>query len=205
MGVAPGLNLEQGFETSRRLCRSVPTAVRPDVRGARLQQVAREAQTAAARADYLPSLGLQSAVSAVSTHLQPVRVPSWTVSAVLSVPLWDSGGRATRVDEQRWLAIAAQREANQVEREAGVDRTRALRGVQVASELLAEAQVSRDLAREADRMTRRSFEVGAATSLEMVQSAQLLRQAELSLAARQFELQTARFGALIAEAACVLH
>jgi outer membrane protein TolC len=204
-GVAAGLNLEQGFETSRRLCRSVATAAaRPDVRAARLQQAAREAQTAAARAEYFPSLGLQSALSAVSARFGPVRVPSWTVSAVLSVPLWDSGGRSARVDEQRWLALAARREADQVEREAGADRVRALRGVQVAGDLLAEAQVSRDLAQEADRMTRRSFEVGAATSLEMVQSAQLLRQAELALAARQFELQTARFGALIAEASCAL-
>ncbi len=204
VGVVPSLNLEQGFETSRRLCRSVTTAARPDVRSARLQQVAREAQTSAARAEYIPSLGVQSAVAATSADFGPLRVPSWTVSAVLSVPLWNGGGRAAVVDEQRWLAVAAQREANQIEREAGVERTRALRGVQVASDLLAEAQVSRDLALEADRMTRRSFEVGAATSLEMVQSAQLLRQAELSLAARQFELQTARFGALIAEAACVL-
>ena len=38
-------------------------------------------------------------------------------------------------------------------------------------------------------MTRLSFEAGAATSFELVQSAQALRQAELALAAREFELR----------------
>ena len=43
-------------------------------------------------------------------------------------------------------------------------------------------------------MTRLSFAAGAATSFELVQSAQALRQAELALAAREFELAGARFG-----------
>ena len=164
--------------------------------------MASEELTSVARADYLPSLAVQSAVSAITVSPGTLRVPSWTVSAVLDVPIWDGGGRGARLDERRWLARAAEREAFQVAREADLDRARALRGVRVASDLLTEAQASRDLALEADRMTRRSFEVGAATSLEMVQSAQLLRQAELVLAARQFELHTARFAALISEASC---
>ena len=42
---------------------------------------------AEARAEYLPSLTLQSAATAQTVEPGPVRVPSWTVSAVLSVPL----------------------------------------------------------------------------------------------------------------------
>src|SRR4029453_14733365 len=117
--------------TSRRLCQQVTVSNRADVQAARLLQRASEEQTSAARAEYIPSLALTSAVSAVSAEAGPVRVPSWAVSAVLAVPLWDGGGRGARVEQQRWQAYAAQREARQVEREAGADRARALRGVQV--------------------------------------------------------------------------
>jgi outer membrane protein, multidrug efflux system len=202
VGVATDLPLDRFFLASRRLCQVVAAGNRADVRAARLRQRASEELTDVARADYLPSLALQSAVSAITVDPGPFRVPSWTVSAVLDIPLWDGGGRGARLDEQRWLARAAEREAALTARQADLDRARALRGVRVATDLLAEAQASQALATEADRMTRRSFEVGASTSLELVQSAQLLRQAELALAARQFELHTARFAALISEASC---
>ncbi len=202
VGVQAGLDLDRSLHASRKLCQVVASGSRPDVQAARLRQRASEELADVARADYLPSLALQSAASAITVSPGPLRVPSWTVSAVLDIPIWDGGGRGARLDERRWLARAAEREAFQVARTAAVERSRAVRGVQVASDLLGEAQASRDLALDADRMTRRSFEAGAATSLEMVQSAQLLRQAELVLAARQFELHTARFAALISEATC---
>jgi outer membrane protein, multidrug efflux system len=202
VGVTTGLDLERFFQGARRLCQVVATAQRPDVAAARLQHQASQELVDAARADYFPSLALQSAATALTVSPGPLRVPSWTVTAVLDVPLWDGGGRGARLDERRQLARAAERQALLTAREAAVDQVRARRGVQVATALLAESQASRDLALEADRMTRKSFEAGAATSLEMVQSAQLLRQAELALAARQFELHSARFAALVSEATC---
>jgi outer membrane protein, multidrug efflux system len=204
VGVSSGLDLERFLQASRRLCQVVTTSLRPDVRAARLRHRSSQELADAAGADYLPSLALQSTVSTITVSPGPLRAPSWTVSAVLDLPIWDGGGRGARLDEHRWLARAAESEAWQTAREAEVDRARTRRGEQVATDLLAEAQASRDLALEADRMTRRSFEAGASTSLEMVQSAQLLRQAELVLAARQFELHTARFAALISEASCAI-
>ncbi len=202
VGVATSLDLERAFAASRKLCQVVALNARADVRAAQLRQQVSAELVDVARADYLPSLALQSALTAVTVDPGPVRVPSWTIAAVLDIPLFDGGGRGARLDERRALARAAERETLLIAREAEVERSRARRGVQVANELLTEAQASQALASEADRMTRRSFEVGAATSLELVQSAQLLRQAELVLAARQFELQTARFAALISEASC---
>ena len=61
---------------------------------------------------------------------------------------------------------------------------------------------ARDLAQESDRLTRRSFEVGSGTSLELVLSAGALRQAELQLVLREFQLQEAKVTAFLAEAAC---
>jgi hypothetical protein len=52
-------------------------------------------------------------------------------------------------------------------------------------------------------MTRRSIEIGRATSLELVQSAAALRQAELTLSLREFERLAAQVDALLTEARCV--
>ena len=53
-----------------------------------------------------------------------------------------------------------------------------------------------------DQLTRRSFEVGRGSSLELVQSAQALRQADVVLATREFELVQARLDSLLTEASC---
>ncbi|MFP2923854.1 TolC family protein, partial [Pyxidicoccus sp. 3LG] len=65
-----------------------------------------------------------------------------------------------------------------------------------------DATGSRDLAERTDRLTRRAFEVGRGSSLELVQSAAALRQAELTLVLREFELVQARLGAYLTEARC---
>ena len=59
------------------------------------------------------------------------------------------------------------------------------------------------LAARVDAMTRRSFEMGRATSLELVQSAGVLRQAELTLAQREAARLAAEVEALLTEARCV--
>ena len=80
---------------------------------------------------------------------------------------------------------------------------RARRGGAVAAELLAAATEARDLAARVDAMTRRSFEIGRATSLELVQSAGVLRQAELTLALREAALIADEVEAMLTEARCV--
>ena len=91
----------------------------------------------------------------------------------------------------------------QVRRAATLEIARARRGGAVATELLAAATEARDLAARVDAMTRRSFEMGRATSLELVQSAGVLRQAELTLAQREAARLAAEVEALLTEARCV--
>ena len=79
---------------------------------------------------------------------------------------------------------------------------RARRGVDVAEALVKAAAEARALAEQTDQLTRRSFEIGRSTSLELVQSAAALRQAELALALREFELVQARLDAFLTEARC---
>ncbi|HEY0706949.1 MAG TPA: TolC family protein, partial [Polyangia bacterium] len=184
------------------ICQKVPLVQRADVLEARLRLRAAEELVDEARAQYFPALSLQTATSAITVDPGTFHVPAWTVSAVLDVPIWDGGARGARVAERRFLAQVAAAEARLAGRDAEIDFERTRRSVDVARALLEQAQTARDLAREADRMTRRSFEGGDATSFELVQSAQALRQAELVLAARQFDLESAGLAALVAEAAC---
>ena len=207
VGVEPTLNMDAFLGALDNVCRPVSIEWRPDVLASRLRLRAAEESVGEARADYLPSLLLQSSAAAYTmesgpTDVGPLRIPSWTVAAVLNIPLYDGGGRGARVDERRWTARAAQHELRLLGREAGIELIRARRAVELAGLVLAEASSARDLARDADRMTRRSFEAGASTSFELVQSAQVLRQAELGLAAREFDLAAARFAARVAEATC---
>lgn len=207
IGVEPGLAVGAFLASLDKVCRPVSLKWRPDLLASRLRLRAADDAVAEARAEYLPSLLLQSSVAAYTMESGPtdvgtLRVPSWTVAAVLSIPLYDGGGRGARLDERRWTAQAAQHELRLLGREANIELIRARRGVEVAGQVLDEASSARDLARDADRMTRRSFEAGAATSFELVQSAQALRQAELALAAREFDLAGARFAARVAEATC---
>jgi outer membrane protein TolC len=202
LGVDGGLAREDLLVASSRFCRSVPLEQRPDLRAARLRAQAAEEATDDARAEYVPSLTFQSTATAQTVDPGPLRFPSWTVSALLSVPIWDGGGRAARVDERQWLAQSFGHELRQASRDAHFELTRSGRAVVVAQAVLGEAQAARELALDIDRMTRRSFETGAATSFELVQSAQQLRQAELALATRGFELLGARVTALLAEGSC---
>jgi outer membrane protein TolC len=88
------------------------------------------------------------------------------------------------------------------ERSVTVEVTQSQRATEVALAARDIASRSRQLAEESDRLTRRSFEVGTGTSLELVQSAGALRQAELQLVLREFQLQESKVTAFLAEAAC---
>jgi outer membrane protein TolC len=79
---------------------------------------------------------------------------------------------------------------------------RARRGVEVAQSLVKTASESLSLAERTDQLTRRAFEVGRGSSLELVQSAAALRRAQLALAVREFELVQASLDAFLTEARC---
>jgi hypothetical protein len=61
---------------------------------------------------------------------------------------------------------------------------------------------ARDLAAENDRLTRAAYVEGRGTSLELVAAAQTLRETEIQLALRDFELVRARVLAVLTLATC---
>ena len=121
---------------------------------------------------------------------------------MLSVPLWEGGAREGLVRERAGAQAQAAASLESTRRSVSFEVVRARRGVSVAEALVKSAAEARALAERTDQLTRRSFEMGRASSLELVQTAAALRQADITLATREFELVQARLDAVLTEATC---
>ncbi|ATB30822.1 TolC family protein [Melittangium boletus] len=203
VGLNKELSLEELFAQGQRECRALPdVSERPDQAAARAQLLAAERSVSAARSQYLPTLEAQSTALAFTVDPGFARVPIWNIGAVLTLPFYDGGARGGLVNQARAQEELARQQAVALERSATVEVRRTRRGVDVAQEQRGIASRARDLADENDRLTRRSFEVGAGTSQDLVVSAAALRQAELNLVVSEFQFFQARIESFLAEAAC---
>lgn len=127
---------------------------------------------------------------------------TWNVQAVLTVPIWDGGIRYGNLRDAHAQEAIAGEKLEAARRKAEIEVTQARRGVGVADAARTVAAQSRDLAAENDRLTRTAYVEGRGTSLELVAAAQALREAEIQLAVREFELVKARVLAILALASC---
>nr|WP_233277968.1 TolC family protein [Myxococcus stipitatus] len=203
VGVASSFNLNGLMEDARKACTPLEDLEsRPDLVSARAQVESSRDSRRQASAGYLPTLGLTSNLQGVTTDPDFGRFSSWSIAAVLSVPIWEGGLRGGLVREREGIEKQAEQTLESNRRDASVEVEQARRGVDVAQALVKTASESRELADRTDRLTRRSFEVGRGSSLELVQSGAALRQAELTLALREFELVQARLDAFLTEARC---
>jgi outer membrane protein TolC len=203
VGVSPRFQLQGLVAETQNSCIPLQGVnERPDLLAAEAQvESARESRRQAS-AGYLPSLGLSSNINAYTTEPGPGRVATWSISAVLSVPIWEGGLRTGLVRERAGAERQAAQTLERTRREAELEVARTRRGVEVAEALVKTAAEGRTLAEQTDQLTRRSFEIGRGSSLELVQSAAALRQAELALALREFELVQARLEGFLTEARC---
>jgi len=204
VGVRPGLAGDGLLVEIGERCHPLKTGEeRADVAAALAAVEAARARKAQAKAGYLPSIDFTSNLFAYTTDPAPGRFASWTVGLVLSVPIWEGGARAGAIAERAAAEADAVAVTDDVRRNAKVEASRARRGEDVAGSLVTAATDARSLAERIDAMTRRSFEIGRATSLELVQSAAALRQAELTLSLREFERLQAQVDTLLTESRCV--
>ncbi|WP_338269907.1 TolC family protein [Corallococcus caeni] len=203
VGVNPAFNLGGLVDQTRRDCTPLQDlGARPDLVAQRANVDAARESRRQASAGYLPTLGLSSTVLGFTTDPGFGRFATWNVSAVLSVPLWEGGQRGGLVREREGIEQQAAQNLEATRRNVSVEVSRARRGVEVAEALLKTASESLELADRTDRLTRRAFEVGRGSSLELVQSGAALRQAQLALVLREFELVQARLAAFLTEARC---
>lgn len=127
---------------------------------------------------------------------------SWTIAGVLTWNIFDGGVRYAQLRDTTVQANQAEARVEQTRRNASIEVKRTLRGVDVAEQSRKVAEQSRVLAQETERLARVSFELGRGTSLELVDAARQLRQAEVQLALREFELVQAKLRALLALSNC---
>jgi outer membrane protein TolC len=202
-GVNPGFNLQGLVAQTQTSCAPLKSEdERPDLMAARAQLESSRDSRRQAAAGYLPTLGLTSNLFALTTEPGPGRVSTWNIAAVLSVPIWEGGLRGGLVRERTGVEEQAAATLERTRRDVEFEVARTRRGVEVAEALVKTAAEGRSLAEQTDQLTRRSFEIGRSGSLELVQSATALRQAELALALREFELVQARLDAFLTEARC---
>ncbi|NOK33539.1 TolC family protein [Corallococcus exercitus] len=203
VGVTPDFNLAGLVEQTRQECAPLQDlSARSDLVAQRANVDAARESRRQASAGYLPTLGLSTTLLGFTTDPGFGRFATWNVSAVLSVPLWEGGQRGGLVREREGIEQQAAQTLEANRRNVSVEVSRARRGVEVAEALLKTAAESLELADRTDRLTRRAFEVGRGSSLELVQSGSALRQAQLALILREFELVQARLDAFLTEARC---
>ncbi len=203
VGVSPSLRLQSLVEDTRTVCAPLDAlSERPDLVAARANVDSARESRRQASAGYLPTLGLTSTLNGFTTEPGPGRLANWNIAAVLSVPLWEGGARGGLVSERRGIEQQAVESLERTRRDVEVEVARARRAVEVAQSLVKTATESLSLAERTDQLTRRAFEVGRGSSLELVQSAAALRRAQLSLALREFELVQASLDAFLTEARC---
>jgi outer membrane protein TolC len=175
---------------------------RPDVAAARMRVEIAERAVTDADLMFAPSVVLSTSLQYSN---EPVLAPNtiWSAGALLNVPLYDGGVRyGTRKDAR--AALEQAREALVSTRlDALVASVRARRAVGVLERSRDVAREQRDVAARIDGRTRDGYSKGLGTSLDLVISAQALRQAEIDLAILEFQVEDARANAMLIDAECV--
>ncbi len=200
-GVDPGFSLNEMEGTLRSTCAKGPVDQRPDIKAAQIDLELARRGIVDNKLSYAPTAVLSSSTG---VNNQPISSPttfSWSIQAVLTLPLWDGGARygamriAQAAEEEQKLRLSAALQG------AKVELSQAQRAVLVAEEARNVAEEQKILAREAEALSLKAFESGAGTSFDLVDTAQKVRAAEIDVARKELELVRARMGALLAGSA----
>jgi outer membrane protein TolC len=203
VGVPPNVDIN-GLEASARNTCKASSSVddRPDVAALREKTEVARRQVNDVKLQFAPTVDFRSSLATTTINTGAAPNTTWNVQAVLTVPIWDGGIRYGNLRDTRAQEVVAGQNLEAQRRQAQIEVTQARRGVGVADDRRRVAMQTRDLAAENDRLTRASYLEGRGTSLELVTAAQALREAEIQLALREFELVKARVLAILALASC---
>lgn len=203
VGIPPGIDINGLEKSARATCKPAPSLDdRADIAALREKAEVARRQINDAKLQFAPTVDLRSAVNTTTVNTGAAPNTTWNVQAVLTVPIWDGGARYGALRDTRAQEIIAGQNLEAARRQANIQITQAQRGVKVADDRRAVAVQTRDLAAENDRLTRTAYLEGRGTSLELVTAAQALREAEIQLALREFELVKARVLAILSLASC---
>jgi len=204
VGVRPDFQLNGLADQLNGSCRAVAKlAERPDQLAAQARIDVAHRSVLDVKAQFLPSVAARSTAQMFIFPGQGV-FPIWNLQAVLTVPIWDGGSRYGALKDAHAQEAQAAARALGTERQGRVDVERAKRGVTVAQKAREIASSAHEQSAKTDVLTRRAFDAGLGTSLELVTAASSLRQPQLNLALRAYDVVRAQVIALFALADCPL-
>lgn len=203
VGVPPNVDISGLEHDARATCKPADSIdERADIAALRTRVTVAHRTVNDVKYQFAPTINLQSGVATTTANTGASPNTTWNVQGVLTIPLWEGGARYGNLRETEARELQAEQNLEAGRRKATIEVTQARRAVQVADDRRRVAASARDLAIEADRLTRTAFQEGRGTSLELVTAAQALREAEIQLALREFELVKARVAAVLALASC---
>jgi outer membrane protein, multidrug efflux system len=203
LAAAPELDLD-GFEASvAKTCHiAKDIEQRADVAAARQRVAVADRAITDAKLMFAPYLNVGSQASwASASTLGPLE--SWSVAATITLPLYDGGVRYGQLRDAKAATDQAMQALQAARVEALIEAARASRAIAVDTAARDVAKQQRDLAQRIDERTRQGYASGIGTSLDLVTSAQALRDAEINLVLLDFQLAQARAGAVLVNAECV--
>ena len=207
-GVPQTLDLDSFARDSERACpRAGSVDERADVASAREQVAVERRQLHDIELSFAPTVNL---VTSYNLNVTPAQfavdqtntLHTWTIAGVLSWTIFDGGARYGLLRDNRAQIEQQLATTEATRRQATMEVIQTARSVQVAEQARQVAEKTRDLARETDRLTRVSFGLGRGTSLELVDAGRQLRDAESTLALREFDAVQAKIRALLALSLC---
>jgi outer membrane protein, multidrug efflux system len=199
-GVPATISLDEMQQALGGSCQTGNVEDRPDVVAARTSLEIAQRGITDSKLAFLPTAQVQSQAS--TSAGSNGGNPSWSISAVLNLPIWEGGARYGSMRIARANAEEAKIRLDATRRGATFDATQAQRSVGVAEQARVVSEQNRDLAREAARLAERAFAAGAGTSFDLVDAGKAERNAELDLAVKEFDLIRARIASLLATANC---
>jgi outer membrane protein TolC len=148
--------------------------------------------------DYTPTvdLVLQELLQTPSTLIQPAH--SWQALLQLTVPIYDGGLRRGLRQERQALALEAQANLSGTKIQARSDVRTAAAAIQLADQQLASARNAARQAQDASNISNLSYNAGASTSLDVLDSERRLRDAETAVATAEDAARQARLDLLVA-------
>jgi outer membrane protein TolC len=202
VAASSGLDLEQFEAAVARTCRlNDEIERRPDVAAARGRVEVAERTVTDAALQIAPYITLSSQLNYSNS---PVLAPNatWSVAGVLNVPIYDGGARYGQLRDSQAALEQARQALTAARLDAIVGSAQTHRAVEVLTQSRDVERERRDLAARIDKRTRDGYAQGLGTSLDLVTSAQALRQAEISLALLEFQVTEARADAVLVNAEC---
>jgi len=204
-GVAPSVKVEELVQTASEVCQPVPSIdSRADIQAAQGGVDAAARDRANIDYTYVPTVDFVSSLDyAASARTSPNQEHlAWSAGAVLNWPLYDGGDRYGQKRQREAQETIAREQLTQKRRDATLEVAQATRAITVAEANLAVAVQTRDLAEKSARLARIAFTSGTGTSFDLVDNARRLREAEIDLLIKNFEVIKARITAHIAQANC---